>query len=396
MKLICGLFTISFFLFCISCDAKTTHTPKIIELCPSKVPKVNGTFKHELTTLRQAIEEVGSRSELRNRKSGRDPPIGTKRTAIGSNEKVSVAYYDAGLLSTVLDAYNEHFILRTGPDDWWATIITTVSLAIDNNAKKNEVRKFFVTHEGKKTLSVKVGPSIYGVDYSWFFDQMSDKIRENIKIPGYVDNMEPDFTTSTGINRIVSQIMLMNSVQEYFAYSMVLGCGIPYVDMKGTEEDWIKLGQKVKTLRKTLEPIHRAIGLDGWWGRVEGITDKLLETFRGNPDEDWWSKVIAERSYGSGRSEFKGWFMTDLLNIDNAENIGNAPSGLVSVPMTITDGQLSETAAVVAGMVGYNYYDFGDTPTLEPVHGWSLLLEEDSFFRSEMTDWEDEEINGIL
>ena len=50
----------------------------------------------------------------RNRKSGRDPPIGTKRTAIGSNEKVSVAYYDAGLLSTVLDAYNEHFILRTG------------------------------------------------------------------------------------------------------------------------------------------------------------------------------------------------------------------------------------------------------------------------------------------
>ena len=49
---------------------------------------------------------------------------------------------------------------------------------------------------------------------------------------------------------------------------MVLGCGIPYVDMKGTEEDWIKLGQKVKTLRKTLEPIHRAIGLDGWWGRV--------------------------------------------------------------------------------------------------------------------------------
>ena len=32
----------------------------------------------------------------------------------------------------------------------------------------------------------------------------------------------------------------------------------------------------------------------------------------------------------------------------------------------LLDGQLSETAAVVAGMVGYNYYDFGDTPTLGP------------------------------
>ena len=66
---------------------------------------------------------------------------------------------------------------------------------------------------------------------------MSAKIRENIKVPGYVDQMEPDFSTSTGINRIVSQIMLMNSVQEYFAFSMVLGCGIPYVDMKGTSLD---------------------------------------------------------------------------------------------------------------------------------------------------------------
>ena len=65
MKLICGLFSISFLLFCINCDAKTLTNQNIIELCPTKVPKVNGTFKHELTTLRQAIEEVGSRSELR-------------------------------------------------------------------------------------------------------------------------------------------------------------------------------------------------------------------------------------------------------------------------------------------------------------------------------------------
>ena len=36
----------------------------------------------------------------------------------------------------------------------------------------------------------------------------------------------------------------------------------------------------------------------------------------------------------------------------------------------LLDGQLSETAAVVAGMVGYNYYDFGDTPTL----GRSMFL----------------------
>ena len=41
--------------------------------------------------------------------------------------------------------------------------------------------------------------------------------------------------------------------------------------MKGTEEDWKKLGQKVRTLRKTLEPIHQAIGLTNWWDGVGSI-----------------------------------------------------------------------------------------------------------------------------
>jgi len=414
MKLVCGLFIIS--LTILGCQSKFVkraaeeHTR--VELCPSKLPNVNTTgYNREKVTLKDAIEEQGKRSELRNRKAGRTPPIGNKRTAIGSKDQISVGYYDAGLLSTVLDAYNNHFILRTGPDDWWATIITTISLAIDDNAKERVVRDFFVAHEGKKELSVKVGPSVYGVDYSWFFNQMSQKIKENIKVPNYVDQMQPDFSTSTNINRIVSQIMLMNSVQEYFAFSMVLGCGIPFVEMKGTEADWKRLGTKVQELKKTLEPIHSAIGLVDWWNKVEVITANLLKTYQAGKkglqqdDElvDWWSKVITERSYGSGQSEFKGWFMVDLLNIHDAENIGNAPSGLVSVPMKVTDGQLTEDSAVVAGMVGYNYYEATGTtglekyPALEPVHGWSLLLPpgEESFFRQEMEEWEEKELNEV-
>jgi hypothetical protein len=29
---------------------------------------------------------------------------------------------------------------------------------------------------------------------------------------------------------------------------------------------------------------------------VEEIAGKLLDTFRGNPDEDWWSTIISERN----------------------------------------------------------------------------------------------------
>ena len=309
--------------------------------------------------------------------------------------------HDAGLFSTIMDCYNHHFNLRTGPEDWWYTIIQTVALAIDDNAKSPEVRKFFVQHEGKKTLTVtvNVGPTIiHDVDHSWFFDQIAQNIAENINCPQFIDQTEQNFSTTTKVHKIVSRITLMKSLKEYFEFKMFCDCGIPAIEMKGTQEDWKKLGANIKELRKTLQPIHDAIDLkQTWWNKIEVIADKLLDTFNDNPDKEWWSKIVTERAFGSGAPELKGWFMVDLLNIPKANNISDAPSGLVTVPMIITDGRSEEKSAIVAGMVGYKFHendeDAKNIYSLEPVHGWSLLLEKNSVFRTVMVNWE-ERIGG--
>ena len=71
-------------------------------------------------------------------------------------------------------------------------------------------------------------------------------------------------------------------------------CGISAIEMKGTKEDWTRLGTKMKALRQTLKPIENAVGLGSWWDKVEIIAAKLLDTFNGNPDEEWWSRVITK------------------------------------------------------------------------------------------------------
>ena len=137
--------------------------------------------------------------------------LGNKTPVLGSSDIVTSSIqdfsnnipsipHDAGLLSSVLTAYNGHFNLRTGPEDWWYTIIQTVAIAIDDNAHKNEVRNFFVQHEGKKKLTVFTGPSIYGTNYDWFFKQMSQEIAKNINVPEYVEKMTSDFSTSTEVH----------------------------------------------------------------------------------------------------------------------------------------------------------------------------------------------------
>ena len=110
--------------------------------------------------------------------------------------------------------------------------------------------------------------------------------------------MIPNFSTTTDIHKIVSQITLMTSVQEFFEYKTFTACGIPVIEMKGTENDWIDLGLKIKALRRTLAPLEDVIfkvnSWYNWWDEVEKIASNLLDTFNGNPDEAWWSYIITE------------------------------------------------------------------------------------------------------
>jgi len=131
----------------------------------------------------------------------------------------------------------------------------------------------FVDHEEKKPIEIVVpDTSIHTVDYSWFFDQIAKGIQENIKVPKFVDGMTADFSTTTAVQKIIPQITMMNSVQDYFLYEMVLECGIPAVEMLGTEDDWSKLNTKRRALRTLLEPIEDDVDLSPeWWGLVERV-----------------------------------------------------------------------------------------------------------------------------
>ena len=281
---------------------------KIVELCPEKTPQnIRENWNPNFHEMRDLMAEAAIFNEHQMKKGGvygSNSPnasershIGIKTPVLGSIDFVTDTRHDAGLLSTIYEAYSNHYNLRTGPEDWWYTIIQTVALAVDSNSKSEEVRKFFVQHEGKKTLAVQVGTGplrVEDIDYSWLFDQFSQKIEENINVPEYVQQIIPDFSTTSKIHKIVSQITLMTSVQEFFEYLSFTLCGIPSIEMKGTEDDWIYLGLKIKSLRRTLEPLENIIFDNNWWDKVEEIAVKLLDTFRGNPDENWWSRIITE------------------------------------------------------------------------------------------------------
>jgi len=306
--------------------------------------------------------------------------------ALGSVENIYL-FGDCGLFSAIITAYNNHWKLRTSPDDWWFCVIKRVACAIDKNANKESVREMFVDHEGKKTIEVEVpDTSIYTADYSWIFDQIAKGVQDNIKVPEFVDGMTADFSTTTAVQKIVSQITLMYSVQEYFDLKLMCCCGIPGVEMLGTEDDWSKLQSKLKVLRTLLEPIENDLGLSSeWWDLVEKVFRELLGTYQERPDEEWWSHIISyQNRYGSGVEGYRGWITDFLEGTKDIIDIDEMASGLVSVPLILEDPVrcVKDNATVVAGMLGFTVHtDKTKELSVQPFQGWSLLLSQDSPFR---------------
>ena len=354
---------------------------KLIALQDGLFPKPNN-FGKELN-----IQNVLHRIAQENEKLNQRKPIGSKTPVfeIGTDEKVQLAdgNYEKGFTSTVFQAYANHWILATSPEDWWFTIIRKVALDIDAASKNETVRNFFVSHADKKELKVVLGTSIYA-NYSWFLEEMTRKIEENLNAPSYVNLMKSDFTTSKLTHKIIANIAIMSSVQEYFTYTGRIYCGIPKVEMKGLENDWRKLKEKVFALFDYLpSQVIDAIGERKWWPKVKKIVNKLLQTYQGNPDLDWWSRIISNiGSEGCGRPiTFDGWFLKDFLH---EEKFKDSPSGVVSVPMKLElPSGYTENAALLGGIAGNHIKENykGNNTLIEAVHGWTLMLEPTSAFR---------------
>lgn len=79
---------------------------------------------------------------------------GTKKLlTYEENCKVSMrAKFNNGFFAAFVEAYNCHGDVKITPDDVWLTIMLYFSKYVNNNAE--QLRSAFVTHKGKKKLSV--------------------------------------------------------------------------------------------------------------------------------------------------------------------------------------------------------------------------------------------------
>ncbi len=211
---------------------------------------------------------------------------------------------------TLIKAYARHMSVTLSPDMIWLLISQGFARYVNAHAEK--LRSLFVDHDGKMALVVQ-GKDFLFEDTDWpkIIGDIASQIEENTK-GDIAQVITADFSTTGPVERVASQITLMESVKSYFTYEYIT-CGIPSITLKGTPEDWQRVLEKTQKLSQ--------YGLDGWVKELEPILTEFILAAEGHPNQHFWQCIVMTiredilRAAGGGCGDeteptvFDGWFL---------------------------------------------------------------------------------------
>jgi hypothetical protein len=288
-----------------------------------------------------------------------------------------------GFVRAAVSAYSNHHHLAIRPEDVWFSILTQLGFFVNANAE--DLRSFFVSHEGKKELTVEG----HG-DFGEMAARMTEQIEKNVLDPELKTWIMPDFSTTKESDSVVAAILMMGALQQYFEYRCSILCGIPSVTLLGDRADWEKILNRLDMLpRLGSEPTL-------FCGLLKPILGYFIQSFNDPSDPavlSFWARIAHRKPGGSGPTPLCGWITAfcfwnrdgkcrytypksspdeswrgmsysagcdldgTLYHCIDADTI---PDGSAAVPVTVDDNGHVYKARMVAGSVGIRVTSSGD------------------------------------
>lgn len=223
-----------------------------------------------------------------------------------------------GFVDTINRAYSAHHQLIIRPDDVWLAILTQFNFFVNANAES--LRSYFVSHEGQKKLTISTIDDIREAKFGQLAEEMTRKVEENILDPSLRSWALPDFSTTTPTDTIVSSVILMSTLKEYFEYEVMFGCGVPRVTLEGEKSDWEKILSRLEKLKE--------FGLQtiAWYHLLHPIISRFVAAFD-NPDSpenlDFWGKVCLSEVGASDMTHMSGWITAFCVWNQDGKWMGN-------------------------------------------------------------------------
>jgi hypothetical protein len=365
------------------------------------------TFKVEkgLKKPSEYLQTTGMKTILANLFKRRKKMIDNKtgrEIQLNANEPLEIFHYNldtdeqeifnagkTSLIQGLIAAYKNHYPITISPDMIWILIMQGFSRFMEKY--ENLVRERFVNFTGKKDLKLeRLQYSPYNASkevWDGIIKEFVQKIGNNVG-KEVVDNLECDFSTTSAVAKVTSQVCIMSAMKQYFTYRVLMaGCGISSITLEGSIKDWEKIKSKLEFLStKALK----------WWTKhlipiIDNIitTKKYYSTYGQLNQEliDFWKGMIRLKGKGDMYDPhmINGWIVKFIPNLRGEKPTiyeelleTNVPDQIISCPMEITwlsmqGKRVDFSCSLFSGF--YGMVQDKKTFNVKPVIGYAIVVE---------------------
>ncbi|WP_375559456.1 DUF4419 domain-containing protein [Bernardetia sp. OM2101] len=202
------------------------------------------------------------------------------------------------MIQTIHTSFDEHRPLVLSPDIIWLAITQGTSIHINENFKSLE-KIIFKKNKSKKLIIRNDSLEYDGKHWQELVTSLSNETTKYTNSDFY-SFFVPKFSTTTKTQTTAYQVTLLNSYKKAFEYVGESGCGIPYITITGTKEDWELIYSRLKELDK--------LGLKYWRIELEPIIQEFINVFDDKKNTVFWKDIYKNiLSYGHAYSS--GWII---------------------------------------------------------------------------------------
>ena len=293
------------------------------------------------------------------------------------------------------EAYANHRPVVLSPDVIW--ILISQGFANHINSNSRHFRNQIVDFDDRKELEIEVVGEPEKTDWYNVFESFYSGLSQDVK-DNLAETLLCDFSTSTKVDRLVSQATIMETVESYYDFIVIyLVCGIPSITLEGTVDDWERVKEKTLALEK--------YDLGWWTDRLVPILDEFIAASKGNADIAFWKEMVHITKPGTCGDPrvIDGW-ITDLypydrdgkrMNGGKITDTDKLPGEISKVRIrTVYNNGLSSEAGpdveVWAGIFGLEQNE--ENFAIKPVTGWlartfdSAAIEKSIFAKANTPD----------
>lgn len=277
------------------------------------------------------------------------------------------------LINTILLAYGHHRTLVLSPDDIMLVLSHAVCNCVNTYRNNNSTHSSYITHLNLTNLT-----NLTNLNWSRIIAEIESVENKVSSI------LIPEFSTTTRTSRISSRLATMSAFKRESRNEFTTLCGIPSVELRGTQDDWKLLKNKYENLKKLFNDFNQ---LNQYFLDMDVIINVLFlmrslapqgEIEAPDRIKQFWTKVVTQVSQvscDSGRCQYLSGWSQCLFPTFSKESTNNSAGDVPErkndqVPSSLCQCRIvlnNHSITFYSGFVGCQEREDG---ALHPVIGW--------------------------